>query len=46
MQADYEILQEYELAKRVQPVVSTLEDIYPLLQATTGESDSAFRNTL
>ena len=26
---DYEILQEYELAKRVQPVLSALEDVVP-----------------
>jgi hypothetical protein len=26
---DYEILQDYELAKRVQPVVGALEDIVP-----------------
>ena len=26
---DYEIIQDYELAKRVQPVLSALEDIVP-----------------
>jgi UDP-glucose:glycoprotein glucosyltransferase len=26
---DYQILQDYELAKRVQPVLSALEDIVP-----------------
>ena len=26
---DYEIFQEYELAKRLQPLVSALEDIVP-----------------
>ena len=26
---EYQILQEYELAKRVQPVLSALEDIVP-----------------
>ena len=37
---DYENLHDYELAKRVQVVVSALEVIVPALQATTGKPDS------